>query len=98
PSKPNLAVIYALAAKYLGMRSLYLEAGSGTSDPVPSEVIRAVSKFYDGLLIVGGGITNAESARSASRAGADILVVGNLLQGKGFERTLRGIVSATARG
>ena len=93
-SKPNLAVIYALAAKYLGMRTLYLEAGSGSGNPIPPEVIRAVRKIYDGLLIVGGGITNAETARKSARAGADILVVGNLLESFAFEKTLRQITVA----
>jgi len=94
PSKPNLAVIYALAAQYLGMRTLYLEAGSGAGEPIPSETIRAVKRVYNGLLIVGGGITTAETARRAAKAGADILVVGNLLQSTGFEKTLRQITTS----
>jgi len=94
-SKPNLASIYALAAKYLGMRTLYLEAGSGAGEPIPPETIRAVKRVYDGLLIVGGGITTAETARKAAKAGADILVIGNLLQSTGFEKTLRQITAST---
>ena len=94
PSKPNLALIYALAAKYLGMRTLYLEAGSGTSEPIPSETIRLVRKFYDGIIIVGGGIISDEVANRAAKAGADIVVVGNLLQTPRFEKTLRQIVTA----
>ena len=93
-SKPNLAVIYALAAKYLGMRTLYLEAGSGSGEPIPSETIHAVKKVYDGLLIVGGGITRPEAASRAAGAGADILVIGNLLQKPGFESTFEQIVTA----
>ncbi|QQG48328.1 MAG: geranylgeranylglyceryl/heptaprenylglyceryl phosphate synthase [archaeon] len=96
-SKPQLAVIYALAAKYMGMRSLYLEAGSGSDEPIQAETIRAVRKFYEGLLIVGGGITSAEAARKAARAGADIVVVGNLLQTRGFEGTLAKIVAAASK-
>lgn len=97
PSKPNLALIYALAAKYLGMRTLYLEAGSGTNEPVSSEAIRLVKRFYDGILMVGGGIASAEAAHNAANAGADIIVVGNLLQTSGYERTLKGIIAATER-
>jgi phosphoglycerol geranylgeranyltransferase len=93
-AKPNLAVIYALAAQYLGMRTLYLEAGSGSGEPIPVETIRAVRRMYEGLLIVGGGITTAEAADRAARAGADILVIGNLLQSLGFEKTLREISAA----
>jgi phosphoglycerol geranylgeranyltransferase len=97
PSRPNLAVIYALAARYLGMRTLYLEAGSGASDPVPGETIKLVRRFYNGTLIVGGGITSGEAAGKAARAGADILVVGNLLQTPGYEKTLQQITAAIKR-
>ena len=76
------------------MRTLYLEAGSGSGNPIPAEIIRAVRKTYDGLLIVGGGITNPEAAKKAARAGADILVIGNLLQSFAFEKTLRQITAA----
>jgi phosphoglycerol geranylgeranyltransferase len=93
-SKPNLAAIYALAAKYLGMRTLYLEAGSGAGEPIPAETIRAVRRIYDGLLIVGGGITTAETARKAAKGGADILVIGNMLQSTGFEKVLQEIIAS----
>jgi phosphoglycerol geranylgeranyltransferase len=93
-TKPNLAVIYSLAAKYLGMRTLYLEAGSGADDPVSQETIQAVRRIYDGLLIVGGGITSAEAASKAAKAGADVLVIGNLLQSTGFETTLNQMAKA----
>lgn len=93
-TKPQLAVIYALAAKYLGMRTLYLEAGSGSLETTPVEVIKAVRKFYDGVILVGGGITSAEKAGKVAAAGADIIVVGNLLQTPNYERTLREITDA----
>ncbi len=93
-SKPSLAVIYALAAKYLGMRSLYLEAGSGSNEPIPPETIRLVRKFYDGILLVGGGITSGASAKTAARAGADIVVVGNLLAKAGYEKALQEITKS----
>jgi phosphoglycerol geranylgeranyltransferase len=96
-SKPNLAVIYALAARYLGMRTLYLEAGSGANDPISPETIKSVKKFYNGILLVGGGITSSETAARAANAGADILVVGNLLRREGYEETLQQIVTATKR-
>jgi phosphoglycerol geranylgeranyltransferase len=96
-SKPNLAVIYALAAGYLGMRTLYLEAGSGAGEPIPPTTIQAVRKIYGGMLIVGGGITTAEAAGRAAKAGADVIVVGNLLQSFEFEGTLKQIVKASKR-
>lgn len=97
PSRPNLAVIYALAAKYLGMRTLYLEAGSGASEPISPETIRLVRRFYDGIMIIGGGITSSEVASRAAKAGADVIVVGNLLRTLGYEKTLRQIVTALKR-
>ena len=96
-SKPNLAVIYALAAQYLGMRTLYLEAGSGSGEPIPQEVIKLVRKAYGGMVIVGGGITTPEAAAKAARAGADILVVGNLLESTGFEATLKEITTSVRK-
>ncbi len=79
------------------MRTLYLEAGSGANEPISAETIQLVRKFYDGIMIVGGGITTGEAAGKAARAGADVLVVGNLLQTPGYEKTLRQIVSAIKR-
>jgi phosphoglycerol geranylgeranyltransferase len=93
-NKPSLAVIYALAARYLGMRTLYLEAGSGAVNLVPEETIRAVRRFYDGLVIIGGGITTSEAALRASRAGADIIVVGNMLARDGSELVLKKMAEA----
>jgi len=84
-TKPAIAVMYALAAQYLGMRALYLEAGSGSNHPMPVEVVAAVRKHFKGLLIVGGGITSAQTAASLSKAGADLLVIGNLLETENFK-------------
>jgi phosphoglycerol geranylgeranyltransferase len=96
-TKPSLAVIYALAAQYMGMRTLYLEAGSGASETIASETIRAVRKHYGGLLIVGGGITSADKAQRIAEAGADVIVVGNLLQSPGFEKILGEITKSIGR-
>ena len=92
--KPALAVMYSLAAQYLGMRTLYLEAGSGSTTTVSPETIKAVRKHYKGFLIVGGGITSQDRAREVSQAGADMVVVGNLLKKDGFEPFLRGIIES----
>jgi len=78
--KSNIAVMYSLAAQYLGMRFVYLEAGSGAKKNVSAEMISNVRKYYDGLLIVGGGIKNSSIAKELAEAGADILVIGTLLE------------------
>lgn len=93
-SKPGLAVMYALAAQYLGMRALYLEAGSGSNHPMPPQIVKAVRKHYRGLLVVGGGITTPQTAASLASAGADLLVIGNLLERTDFEAKLAPITKA----
>jgi phosphoglycerol geranylgeranyltransferase len=93
-SKSEVAVMYALAAQYLGMRALYLEAGSGSDHPMPAEVVKAVRKHFEGLLIVGGGITSSATATKLAQAGADLLVIGNLLETEDFESKLAPITKA----
>jgi phosphoglycerol geranylgeranyltransferase len=92
--KPQIAVMYAMAAHYMGMRSLYLEMGSGASITMPPEIVAAVREYYPDLLIVGGGITSPEAAAAIAKAGADVIVIGNLLQTKGYEDKLAAIVKA----
>ncbi|WP_048148483.1 geranylgeranylglyceryl/heptaprenylglyceryl phosphate synthase [Palaeococcus ferrophilus] len=77
--KPKIAAAYALAGQYLGMRLVYLEAGSGAPQPVPPEMIAIVKRVIDVPLIVGGGIRTGEQARKAVEAGADIVVTGTAI-------------------
>jgi phosphoglycerol geranylgeranyltransferase len=91
PNKPSLAAMYALAAEYFGMRFVYLEAGSGADGRVSQAMISAVRKVYAGTLIVGGGITSPEAAKLASSAGADIVVVGTVLETSDFDSVLTSI-------
>jgi len=81
--KSNIAVMYSLAAQYLGMRFVYLEAGSGASQNVPPEMVAAVKKYFEGILIVGGGIRTAETATQIAKAGADIIVIGTMIEKDG---------------
>lgn len=78
--KPSIAAAYALAGQYLGMRLVYLEAGSGAEEPVPTSMIRSVRKAIDVPIIVGGGIRTPEQAKAAIEAGADIIVTGNIVE------------------
>ena len=79
-NKPELTAAHALAGQYLGMHFIYLEGGSGATNPVPPEMIRMVKQFIDIPLIVGGGIRTKEQALAAASAGADIIVTGNIVE------------------
>jgi len=93
--KPELAVAYALAAQYLGMSFVYLEAGSGADRPVPVEMVRAVGEAIDITLVVGGGIRTPEAAVELVRAGANIIVTGTLVEhAKDRKAKIREIVKA----
>jgi len=77
---PKLIVSHALAGQYLGMKYIYLEAGSGAEAPVPAEIVSSVRNEIDSLLIVGGGNRSPEDALGAVKAGADIIVTGTLVE------------------
>jgi phosphoglycerol geranylgeranyltransferase len=81
-TKPMIAAAHALAAQYMGMSMVYLEAGSGAPLSVPPEMIAMVRKTVEIPIIVGGGIRTAEAARQILAAGADIIVTGNLIREK----------------
>ncbi len=95
--KPGIAAMYVLAAQYMGMRFVYLEAGSGVISHVPPSIIRTARNLFEGILIVGGGIRSASEAKAVAKAGADIIVVSTLLEKDGFEDTLKEIVQAVRR-
>lgn len=85
--KSDLASAHALAAQYLGMKMVYLEAGSGANYSVPDEMIKRVSSAVEIPLIVGGGIVSVEEARQKISAGAAFVVVGTRFESPGsFER------------
>jgi phosphoglycerol geranylgeranyltransferase len=78
--RPELAMAYALAGQTLGMRYIYLEAGSGAKAPVPPAMIKLVKSQLSVPLIVGGGISDGVAAKAAVEAGADIVVTGNMVE------------------
>jgi phosphoglycerol geranylgeranyltransferase len=78
--KPDIAVAHALAAEYLGMKLIYLEAGSGALHPVPDEMIQAVARMCSVPIIVGGGIRTTDIAKQKVAAGAAFIVTGNVME------------------
>ena len=79
-NKTDIAVATAQAGELMGMKLIYLEAGSGAKNTISAEMIQAVKRNISIPLIVGGGIRTAEQAEEICAAGADIIVVGNALE------------------
>lgn len=80
PNKPGIAAMTALAGEQLGMQIIYMDAGSGALNPIPKEVIKAVRNQVDVPIIVGGGIKTKKGIQDAWAAGADVVVIGNILE------------------
>lgn len=78
--KPEIVAAYAMAAEMLGLKYIYLEAGSGAPEPVPQSFPRMVKKYTKLITIVGGGIRSPEKARALLEAGADIIVTGTIVE------------------
>ena len=95
--KPNIAAAYSLAAQFLGMRFVYLEAGSGAKSNVKPEMVKTVRKIFNGFLIVGGGIKDVKTATNLAKAGADALVIGTFLEKGGSLKKLEQITKAIQR-
>ncbi len=93
-NKPDIAVAHALAAKYLGFKFIYLEAGSGAENSVPVELIQAVAKIVDLPLIVGGGIVTPETARMKVDAGASFVVTGTIIENSSEDGLLKKFADA----
>ncbi len=79
-SKDDIAMSTGMAGELLGLKMLYMDAGSGAKNPIPTSMIDAVSSATDIPLIVGGGIRTPEKAEENARAGADVIVVGDAIE------------------
>lgn len=79
-SKDDIAVCTALAGELLGMKLVFMDAGSGARIPVSESMIHAVSSKLSIPVIAGGGISSPEKALANVKAGADIIVVGNAIE------------------
>ena len=75
--KNSVAACTALAGEMLGMKIIYMDAGSGAEKPVPGKMIKKVSNTIESPLIIGGGLNSIEKITTAIRSGADTIVVGN---------------------
>ena len=78
--KPAIAAAHAMAAELLGMKIVYLEAGSGALYPVSDTMVEVVSGSVSIPVIVGGGIKTPEDAASKVKKGASFIVTGNVIE------------------
>jgi len=78
--KDDIAMCTAMAGEMLGLKLIYLDAGSGAQKNVTDTMIKKVASAVDIPVIVGGGINSSEKAVAACKAGADIIVVGNAIE------------------
>lgn len=84
--KPEIGVAYALAAEFLGMKYIYLEAGSGSPQPITPKFIKAISANVSrSYIITGGGLRSIEDVEKVINAGTNIVVTGNIIE-KSVER------------
>jgi len=81
-SRENLDLVLATAqaGEMLGNQLIYLEAGSGAKQPVPTEMIELISQNIEIPVIVGGGIVDLQGIQSAYKAGADLVVIGTAFE------------------
>jgi len=85
--KPELVAAHVRAAMLIGMRAVYLDAGSGATRPIARSLVRAARSVTAAPLFIGGGVRSADAVRAARDAGADYVVVGTLFEDTG----LRGV-------
>jgi putative glycerol-1-phosphate prenyltransferase len=78
--KNEIAMCTAMAGEMLGMKLIYMDAGSGAKRPITESMIESVAEKIETPLIIGGGIPDPEKAYRNSRAGADVIVVGNAIE------------------
>jgi phosphoglycerol geranylgeranyltransferase len=81
--KDDIAMCTAMAGEMLGLKLIYMDAGSGALNMVPAQMVENVKKSISVPLIVGGGIRSPEDAAAMCAAGADLIVIGNVLEKNG---------------
>lgn len=78
--KNDIAMCTAMAGEMLGMKLIYMDAGSGAKRSITESMIEKVSQNISVPLIIGGGITDPEKAYLNCKAGADLIVIGNAIE------------------
>jgi len=78
--KAGIAACTAMAGEMLGMKVIYMDAGSGARRPITEGMIEKVARSIEAPLITGGGIATPEKAYLNCKAGADVIVIGNAIE------------------
>lgn len=78
--KNEIAMCTAMAGEMLGMKVIYMDAGSGAKRAISESMIQSVAQEIEAPLIVGGGIIDPEKAYLNCKAGADVIVIGNAIE------------------
>jgi len=95
PSEKNdIACAHALAAQYMGMQAIFMEAGSGARRSVPESMIESVREYINLPIIIGGGVRRPEEVESKIQAGASFVVVGHHFEENNDPELLREFTSA----
>lgn len=79
-SKPTIASATALAGEMLGLKTIYIDGGSGAGQPISEAMISEIAKSVSIPLIVGGGINNVSQLKAALNCGADMVVIGTAVE------------------
>ncbi|HOY33123.1 MAG TPA: geranylgeranylglyceryl/heptaprenylglyceryl phosphate synthase [Bacteroidales bacterium] len=78
--KDDIAMCTAMAGEMLGLKMVYLDAGSGAGTHVSTAMTEKVKNAVSVPLVVGGGVDTAEKAKELYKAGADMIVAGNAVE------------------
>jgi len=78
--KEDIALCTALAGEMIGMKTVYMDAGSGAESPIPVSMVKTIADATEIPLIVGGGIRSIEAAEHYWNAGANLIVIGNAFE------------------
>ena len=79
-NKPEIASVTAMTGEMLGQKIIYMDGGSGAKQAISDEMIREVAENISSILVVGGGIRTPEQAQQIWSAGADIVVIGSIIE------------------
>ena len=96
--KPDIALAHALAAELIGMKLVYLDAGSGARESVSDDMLRTIAQRCSLPIIVGGGIRTPEDARKKIEAGASFVVTGTITELNNHRSFIREFAEAVHTG